>query len=188
MTSIFNYAAQPYTQVVVDFLNGIGLPTRVVPGSSAFLEHVRIVNGELEIDIECSPSNLLHEAGHLAVFPQKYRHLMKDDIDDAVRLMFEAMSKEDLDPDGQEYRAAMQASESEATAWAWAAGVHLGIPEHLIILDEEYEGDGENIRGMLSASAHFGVNGLMHAGFCQIKPLPNRNLPIYPLLAFWLQK
>lgn len=123
MTDSFYYAAQPYTQVVVDFLNGIGLPTRVTSGHPE-LENVRIVAGELEVDSECPPSTLLRKAGHLAVAPGKNRQLISDNADD---------------PD---CRAALKVSEAESIAWAWAAGIHLGIPENLIITNTEREDEG----------------------------------------------
>src|SRR3546814_4290897 len=43
----------------------------------------------------------------------------------------------DLSPDAPEMRAIMQAGETEATAWAFAAGRAIGLPDHVIIEDQE---------------------------------------------------
>jgi hypothetical protein len=179
---------KPYVAKAMDFLNGIGLPISVVPGATAFLELIRVVDGRLEIDPACPVSNVLHEAGHLAVVPSQFRHLMTGDLDEGTRLMFAEINKMGLEPDDPLSRAAMQAGECEATAWAWAAGEHLGIPPEVIILDSEYENDGEEMRDMLMARQYFGINGLMHAGFCVTRANPRRKLPVYPNLAHWLQK
>jgi len=81
----------------------------------------------------------------------------------------------------------MQASDPEATAWAWAAGKHLGIPEDVIILDADYDNGGAIERMRLGARGHFGIQGMARAGFCVVRATPYRNLPVYPTLAFWLQ-
>lgn len=179
---------KPYVAKTMDFLNGIGLPISVVPGATAFLELIRVVEGRLEIDPACSVSNVLHEAGHLAIMPSQFRHLMTGDLDEGTRLMFDEINKMGLEPDHPLSRAAMQASESEATAWAWAVGEHLEIPPEVIILDSDYEKDGAGVRFMLMARQYLGIHGLMHAGFCVARANSRRNLPVYPKLAYWLQQ
>lgn len=83
----------------------------------------------------------------------------------------------------------MQCSDPEATAWAWAIGKHLGLPDEIIILDSEYDGTGANERLSLGMGAHLGVHGLAHAGFCAASKAYSEitNQPCYPNLAFWLQ-
>lgn len=179
---------KPYIQQTMDFLNGIGLPISVVPDATGFLDHIRVVDGCLEIDPACPVSNVLHEAGHLAVVPSPFRHLMTGDLDEGTERMFAEIKKLSLEPDDPLSRAAMQAGESEATAWAWAVGEYLEIPPEVIILDSEYEGDGADMRVMLMMRQYLGINGLMHAGFCLTRANPRRNLPVYPKLAYWLQK
>jgi hypothetical protein len=178
----------PYVAKTMDFLNGIGLPISVVPGATAFLEQIRVVDGRLEIDPSCPVSNILHEAGHLAIVPTQFRHFMTGDLDEGTERMFAEIKKLGLEPDDPLSRAAMQASESEATAWAWAVGEYLEIPPEVIILDSEYEGDGADMRVMLMMRQYLGIHGLMHAGFCVTRANPRRNLPVYPKLSYWLQK
>ncbi|WP_237113908.1 hypothetical protein [Pseudomonas aeruginosa] len=81
----------------------------------------------------------------------------------------------------------IQTSDTEVTAWAWAAGVHLQIPPKMIIMDDEYSGEGPILRSQLKAMAYIGINGLSHGGFCQRRANPYSSLPVYPSLAFWLQ-
>lgn len=169
----------------IAFLRQIGIPVQVVPSVSpaAFLDSVEIVEGGLRITPSCRVSNLLHEAGHLACVPPAYRHLMSGNLYKGTRAMLDSLTALAVEPDSPLMRAVLQCSDPEATAWAWAAGVHLGLPEDQIILDEEYDGEGQNIRFCLQASAYVGINGLMHAGMCQKPRRPGG----YPTLRTWLQ-
>ncbi len=83
----------------------------------------------------------------------------------------------------------MQCCDTEATAWAWLAGKHLSIPDHLIISDEDYQNEGESIRTCLALNSYFGINGLAHGGFCSTRPIHAKitGKPAFPQLAFWLQ-
>lgn len=181
-------ALKPYVFEVMDFFNEIGIKTSVKNGVSAFLEFVKIIDGSIEIDPRCTASNLLHEGGHLAIIPSQFRHLMSGDLDEGLGRMYEEIGRLNLDPDSPLSRAAMQASETEATAWAWAVAEHLGLPPEMAIEDSDYDGEGHNMRCMLKARAYLGINGLMHAGFCVNRVNPYRDLPVYPTLAFWMQK
>lgn len=173
-------------RLVMNFLAEIGLSARLVPGAAGFLEGVRIVGGGLEVDPNARASNVLHEAGHLAVIPGRYRPFMHGDLSDGIAKMMDAVKDEH--PDSPLWRSAIQASEAEATAWAWAAGVAIGLPAEKIILDEEYDGTGADIRLALSMRAYPGINGLAHAGWCAANPrfAHVTGRPLYPKLAHWL--
>src|SRR3546814_12146169 len=73
----------------------------------------------------------------------------------------------DLSPDAPEMRAIMQAGETEATAWAFAAGRAIGLPDHVIIEDQDYDGEGEGIRFGLALNAYVGINGMVRGGMCE---------------------
>jgi hypothetical protein len=80
-------------------------------------------------------------------------------------------------------RAMLQTGDCEATAWAWAAGKHLNVPERSIIVHgkaSHYDGNGATVALMLRNSAYFGVNGLRAAGFLQ-------HTRDFPRLTKWLQ-
>lgn len=172
---------------VIDFLNQIGLKTTLVENINGFVNHCRIIEGTLEVDARCRASGLLHEAGHLAPLPAQYRCLFSGNVSRGQKAMLDAITELNLHPDHPLYRAAIQSSEAEATSWAWAAGKHLGIPDELIIQDDEYNGDGEVERLRLQFGRHYGINGLHHAGFCKVSASSPKPLPVYPSLAFWLQ-
>lgn len=133
-------------------------------------------------------SDVLHEAGHLAVLPGRFRSLASGDIDDVQKLMGESIDFGS--PDTGEARAALQSGDSEATAWAWAAGCHLGLDPNRIIRNEDYERTGEEVRQALSMNSYLGINGLSSAGFCVVRAGAlerMRRLPAYPKLAMWVQ-
>jgi hypothetical protein len=170
----------------IAFLNGIGIPTRYEPGATGFSEGVYIEQGELLVDQGCRVSVLLHEGAHLAITPRRYRRLMSGNLYAGRREMFRHVGEMGLPPDTPLYRAVLQSSDPEATAWAYAAGLHLGFSEEDIIQDDQYGGDGETIRLALSIRSYAGINGLAHAGFCALRP--DRTLPVWPKLAFWTQE
>ncbi|ONN71218.1 hypothetical protein [Pseudomonas oryzihabitans] len=177
----------PYVLKTAEFLADIGLTVLWRPGASGFIDHIEVVAGALHLDPRCSISALLHEAGHLALVPTFYRAMLSGDVHRAIGKVFDDPSVSELPPDHPTLRALLQASDPEATAWAWAAGRHLGVPDELIILDREYSGGGRDIRLALAARRYIGIHGLMHAGFCVVRATPYRPLPTYPDLAFWLQ-
>lgn len=180
----------PELDRTVAFLKEIGLPVTVdaTLRGEAFFERVQIEAGSLRVHPEALVSDVLHEAGHLAVVPARWRHLIDGNVDEGIQRMFEEADRLDLPPDGPESRALLQAGEAEATAWAWAAGKHLGFPDDTIIRDSDYSNEGPWIRRGLALDEYLGINGLCYAGFCGRGLLGRRKkLPIYPNLAFWLQ-
>lgn len=177
-----------HSERVMDFLSQIGLVVMVVPGASGFIDHVAIVAGGLHVSPECPVSGLLHEAGHVGVMPACFRHMLNGDLRESWERVENDPLYASLEPDSQLSRALLQAGETEATAWAWAVGKHLGIPEQLIIEDADYQGAGENLRLQLNINAYLGINGLSHGGFCVIRESPYKRLPVYPELVRWLQQ
>lgn len=172
------------------FLRDIGLPVVVKStlSSPGFLDCVRIEQGGLCVQPDARVSDVLHEAGHLAVTPARFRALVQDDVDEGHRRMFEAMEAEKIEVDSPLWRAALQSGEAEATAWTWAAGLHLGLAPERIIENDDYDGEGAFIRQALAMESYLGINGLCHAGFCGRGELGRRRrLPLYPQLCFWLQ-
>ncbi|MNG07217.1 hypothetical protein D3C84_905070 [compost metagenome] len=113
---------------------------------------------------------------------------MERNVAGGLRQMLDRIAELGLPPDHPKVRAALQCSDPEATAWAWAAGLALDIPHELIVMDAEYDGTGADIRMSLSMRAYVGINGLQHAGFTAAREQYTwLGLPTYPLMAFWLQ-
>ncbi|MBB4861572.1 hypothetical protein HNP46_000383 [Pseudomonas nitritireducens] len=179
-----------YSAVAVNFLREIGLTLVEVPSipNASFLEDVRVVEGTLHYLASAKACNLLHEAGHVAIVPAKYRHLMNDDVEVGVKAMFQQMEIDHVMPGTPEFQAGLQVSEAEASAWSWAAGLAAGIPEELIIEDWCFEGEGALQRTRFLSNMHYGVNGLATAGFCRTRETDLRPGVVFPELNFWLQK
>lgn len=177
----------PFAQQAVDFLTKIGLNVEIVQGATGFLPTIEIRDGSLRVDPGACASNILHEAGHLAIVPGRFRGYLSGNLNQGMVRIQDVLVEENLDPDSYEMRAMMQAGDTEATAWAWAAGKAIGLPEHEIIRSEEYGGEGEGIRFMLSLCAYVGIHGISHAGFCLPRENPYCDRPAYPKMAFWLQ-
>jgi len=170
---------------VVAFLSSIGLVVRHVASvsSDSFLPGIEIRDGEILLSPDGTISSLLHEAGHVACIPTRYRSWVSGDVEEALRAAFKDLNRHDLVPDHALTRAMIQCGDSEATAWAWAAGVHLGIPPAAIIEDLDYNGAGGEVRLGLSVNAYCGINGLAHAGMCKFP----RHGDGYPKMLKWLQ-
>ncbi|HDR9103413.1 TPA: hypothetical protein QDB04_000133 [Burkholderia vietnamiensis] len=176
---------------VITALNDIGLVARIVVGASGFLQKIRIVSGELHIAPDCPVSDVLHEAGHLACIPRRFRHRANDDLAVLAREMLAEVGEQDAWCETPLYRAVIQCSDTEATAWAWAFGQHLGLAADDIIEDHQYPdengvGTGAELRMALSMRMYAGIHGLAHAGFCSTNRLGR--LPRYPDLVFWTQE
>ncbi len=173
---------------VLGFLREIGIPCEIEHGARGFLEGVRIEAGVLFVDPACSLSTLLHEAGHLAIVPVRYRHWMSGNLHAGMRRMLHDVQTKDIEPDSLLYRAVIQCSDPEATAWAWAAGRHLGIPPEIIIADQDYDKCGDSVRLGLETRHYLGINGLQHAGFCVARANAYRpEQAVFPQLNFWTQ-
>lgn len=174
---------------VIAGLNAIGIPTHVEvdAGAKSFVPGIRIEQGELFVSTAARVSGLLHEAGHLAVVPSRFRHYVGANWSAAITRMFDEAAGEE--PDSPLYRALLQCSDPEVTAWAYAFGRHLGLTPEEIILDDEYDGTGAFLRMQLEGRAYPGINGLAASGFCASSEsfAHYRKIPLYPELAFWLQ-
>lgn len=161
----------------------IGIVAIESEDADGFLDGIAIRRGELHYQPECRPSNLLHEAGHLACIPPMFRQHADGDLDElAVTMCRYAAERFESggNPDDPLIKAILQCSDSEATAWAWAFGVHVGLEPDRIIDSEDYQGEGDEVRLQVSNGMHFGVNGLRAAGFM-------RSIKQYPVLDKWTQ-
>jgi hypothetical protein len=175
-----------YLTPTMDFLNRVGITVRLIPGATGFAQHCSIAAGAINVDPRCRASALLHEAGHLATVPEQYRHFLTGNVGPGQKAVFHAVSSIDVFPGSPLDRAVVQIGDCEATAWGWAAGIQIGIPESRIIRNDEYSGEGSLIRLGLKTNSYLGINGLAHAGFCKVKAHHPSDLPVYPSLAYWV--
>ncbi|SBW84328.1 hypothetical protein PVE_R2G0299 [Pseudomonas veronii 1YdBTEX2] len=175
-----------YLTRTMGFLNEVGITVRLVPGATGFAKHCVIAAGAINVDPRCRVSALLHEAGHLATVPEQYRNFLSGNVGAGQRAVFKAVSGINVFPGSPLDRAVVQIGDGEATAWGWAAGIHIGIPESRIIRNDEYSGEGSFIRLGLKVNSYLGINGLANAGFCKVKAHHPSDLPVYPSLAYWV--
>lgn len=179
----------PAAAKVVEFIDELGLLAGIRPDIQGWAGKCHIVEGQLLTAPDCRASTLLHELAHIAIVPSRYRHLLNDNISHGIREAFKLAAPLMDDPDSAFSRAMINMGDCEATAWAWSAGIHLGLAPEEIIQDDEYGNTGSDVRLALTHCAYLGINGLAHAGFCVVRsnryfPKPQ---PAYPKLAFWLQ-
>ena len=176
-------------RMIAKRLNAIGLPAEEDLSAKGFLGLVDIEKGVIKYQPHANPSDILHEAGHLACLPKVIRDKANTDLS-SVFNEFEAVIDQRIKQTGNTedplIRAIMQCSDTEATAWAWAMGKDLGIDEEVIILDGDYiddndSGGGKDIRFGLSVNCYAGINGLRAAGFIE-------RTKDYPKMGKWLQE
>jgi len=168
---------------VAQQLARIGMKVVEEEGAEGFLEDVRIEHGTLYYCPDARPSNLLHEAGHLACMPPMFRREASGDMDDMAEAMCDYAERRMAitgDPEEPIMRAIMQCSDTEATAWAWAFGRHIGLAPEDIIEDRDYDGAGAEVRVQVSSGMHLGVHGLRAAGMLG-------SVRDWPLMSKWLQ-
>jgi hypothetical protein len=167
----------------VAFLSEIGITAIGRQMATGFLDHVIIENGQIFYDPDNATVNdILHEAGHIAVLPSSVRNKANDNLDSLYDIMCKKANElfDIENPDSPESRAYLQCGETEATAWAWAAGKAIGLPEELIIGNDDYDNEGENIRLMLSLNSYYGINGLVAGNMA-------KSVRAYPEMLRWLQ-
>jgi hypothetical protein len=172
-----------WTTVIAAALSDIGIEAVEDGEATGFLKNVAIRRGTIRYRRDADPSNLLHEAGHLACLPPAFRPMADDALSVVYRRMgsaFNSRMEQTGNPDDPLIRAIIQCSDPEATAWAWAFGTRCGVPGDLIILDHEYDGDGDAIRAQLEARRYIGINGLRAAGMLN-------DVRSFPMLDKWMQ-
>lgn len=156
---------------IVAFLRGIGLSVHEgdVP-DQAFLPGLRIAAGGIVFDRSKLqwPGDLLHEAGHLAMTPLAHRAALCDDLAD------------------QEIHE--HAGEAEATAWAYAACVSLGLPPAVLFHPGGYHGQSDALILTYGAGVYPGARGLAEAGMALVgESARSQGLPPYPHMQRWLR-
>jgi hypothetical protein len=139
---------QPVTQTIAAFLAriGIGVVSRGLDGQECFLPGILVEQGSLIVDEAALtyPGDLLHEAGHLAVVPAVSRAKLSGDV---------AL------PDSN-----MQSLEAAATAWAYAAIVHLGLDPRVLFHEGGYHGKSAGLLQTYRLGVYLGANGLAEFG------------------------
>ena len=162
---------QSTREIIVGFLSGIGITVIEGPISgNSFLPGLCIVNGTIVYDIGALrwPGDLLHEAGHIATMPSALRHQLNDSLQESI--------------------AAPHAGEVEATAWAYAAIVHLGLSPSILFHGEGYDGRSASLIMTYTHGVYPGCFGLAQAGMTLLSAeADSAAVAPYPNMIRWLR-
>ena len=158
----------PVTSRLAGFLGGIGLDVEpAVLSQGSFLSGVMISHGKLLVDESTLtyPGDLLHEAGHLALFPASRRQAMHMDAG----------------ADG--------GYEMAAIAWSYAAALYLGIDPAVVIHSGGYRGGSGAILTNFATGHMFGVPILEWLGMAaDQKKAALLRVPAYPHMLKWVNE
>lgn len=161
----------PLTNKIADFLTEIGIEIVAFQvKDKTFLPGILVQNGKLLVD-EAKlkyPGDLLHEAGHLAMTPSALRIEMSDEVNL---------------PDAN-----MDAIESQAIAWSYAACLYLGLDPRVVFHKDGYKGHSESLLLNFNLGIYIGVNGLEEAGMTASDKLAHdTKVKPYPHMMKWLK-
>jgi hypothetical protein len=156
------------TQRIVGFLRSIGIDVRAGDiESETFLPGVQVEHGTLLVDESrlAYPSDLLHEAGHLAVVMPQRRSELHMHVGD--------------DP----------AEEMMAIAWSYAAAVAIGLDARVLFHDGGYKGGGQSLAENFQSGRTVGVPMLAWIGLtAQEQRALELGVPPYPHMIRWLRE
>lgn len=179
-----------YFDRILDFVRSIGLQVEIGPfGPDGFLPGVDIKAGVLHIDPEhlYVSGDLLHEAGHIAVVPSRWRPMLGTNLETSLR---EALG----DTDDPMARIALDHTEPLATTWAYAAVKALELPVETLFYAGGYrmtEAQRTHFVASFEAGNNFGILHMAKLGMtgpCGIMSMMHSNdLPPFPIMTRWLQ-
>ena len=160
------------TDKIADFLDSIGI--KVVPSrlddADCFLPGIRVESGQLLVDETklTYPGDLLHEAGHLAVAPGHARPQLSGEV---------------VIPDAN-----MDDVEVHATAWAYAAIVHLGLDPAVLFHDGGYDAKSQSLLFTFAAGVYPGSFGLSKLDMTMVGTAAREaDVAPYPHMLKWLR-
>ena len=154
----------PAGRLILAFLERIGIALSLEPlDGDTFLPGVTIRDGALVADPEqlVWPSDLLHEAGHIAVTAPEARAALNEVPDDP-------------------------GEEMAALAWSYAAAVEIGLDPRILFHDD-YRGGGAALAGGFAVGRGVGAPMLAWFGMCSEPHRKDDPLPPFPKMARWLR-
>lgn len=156
----------PVLATIANFLVNIGLPVAIGEVSEkTFMKGIGIENGVLIID-EAKvhyPGDLLHEAGHLAMLPRAKRLTAQNLMDDGGGV------------------------ELSATAWSYAAAIHLGLSPSIPLHDAAYQGGSAALIENYANGGIVGVPLMQRAGMtADAKRAQELGVEPFPAMLRWL--
>jgi hypothetical protein len=157
----------------------------------SFVPHIKIKKGVIHFDYaKVLVLDLLHEGGHLALIPEKYRHFFDNNLYKGFQDYAKEIKK--LPFDHPAINLLTCCDDNQVTAWAWAVGVKLELKAEDVIPDFSYENKGQELRESLELKnpmGYIGVAKLQYGGYtnkynaAKQKIYPNE--VFYPNMIFW---
>lgn len=187
--------AANHFDVIVAFLRQVGITVHVGEhGRDGFLPGVRIIEGALWVDPAhlYISGDLLHEAGHLAVIPGRYRAQVGSDVTATLQAAL------DDDPEPEPFartlaERALLSGESMALAWSCAALTALNLPLDAVFFENSYKMDSAGHARLFQLVHQGNYPGLMNliandmTGPCGIAALlSDSRLPPFPTMTRWV--
>lgn len=119
---------------IVDFLNDIGIDALIEDLTeremlNCFLPGVLLNKGSLKIDRSALAGDILHEAGHLAIFPNRIRPYCSQPTISNGEAMIYVLEAHGVEPSEKELDALQYCYDDQAPqGWQFAANIELGLP------------------------------------------------------------
>lgn len=113
---------------------------------NCFLAGIKIDRGTLFVDPDVANiGDLLHEAGHIAIFPRGWQHLLNNETIADVEKMIDRLANENIEISQQQSEDLMYCYDDLAPqGWSYAIAILLGI-DPLECFSKGYEGKGQDI-------------------------------------------
>ncbi|WP_049974032.1 hypothetical protein [Azospirillum sp. B4] len=182
---------------IISFVRDIGID--VVVGSGAqngFLPGLNIHAGAIHVDPDTlmGSGDVLHEAGHIAILPRRFRPWLGTDLYAGMKAAIAAEAGPDLPVDPVLVLPLNQA-EFMAQAWSFAAALHLGVPLECVFFPGAYKiaaYDGVHpMQRWLESGTHHGPCSLARVGMTGFSGLlafmGDNGLAPFPTMARWAQ-
>jgi len=175
--------------LTINFLREIGLnieakpiPDKILP--FCFLEGILSSNGLIWVDPKIAHAgNLLHEAGHFAVLPRRFRPFGATTTFSSLERLLEKAAENDINPTEQEMWILMHCDDLAAQGWSFAAAAHLGIPTYLPF-ELGFDGIGLEIHEAIVASIGLKIGCQQSVALFYAKMLESKQA--FPNLKYWL--
>ena len=182
---------------IVSFLRGIGIGVEFGAGAAnGFLPGVNIHAGVIHADPETlvGSGDLLHEAGHIAILPKRFRLSLGRDLEADTKAAIAAEIGPDM-PDDPILAKPLQQGELMAQAWSYAAALYLGLPAGCVFFPGSYKMDAYEgthpMQRWLEGGSHHGQNNLAAVGMTGFSGLfaflGDNGLPPFPHMTRWVQ-
>jgi hypothetical protein len=171
MNKVLKQEEKARLQVCISFLNKIGIEIifRKIE-EECFLPGLLIESGKIVIDLDtlAYPGDILHEAGHIAVFPAEKRPLLN------AQTIMQSNFRD--------------AEEMMAIAWSYAACIHLSIDPCFVFHNDGYKGGGSYIADNFKQKKYFGLPMLQWVGMtADEKNADKLKVNPYPHMIKWLR-